>query len=206
MSADSTAFYRDLLYSQSDLSHKQILLEATDFTAINNLLPKPSDALQDMLKPHLMQLRSVDHLLVPNITIHETLDRLFPLPDTRVSLVHPLKLTIKQLQKKKIDRVLLIGSKYTMQPGYISNAMLAAGITCQYPEPPDIDQIDRYRRSIYNREDTPAMSRVFMNLLESYSQDLTVILACTEFSMVYDGSKENIMDMARVQVESLKTQ
>lgn len=204
MSTDSTEFYRNLLGQHTDLSLTELVIHTTDFEVINNLLPGPSDALKDILIRHLLQLKNMDHLLVPNITIHETLDIIFPLPDTQVSLVHPVKLTINNLRLKQIDQVILVGSKYTMQPGYISNAMLAVGITCHYPASQDVNLIDGYRRSIYNRTATPAMIHDFMTLLENYSQNMTVVLACTEFSMVYDGSIKNIIDMARVQINSLR--
>lgn len=89
----------------------------SNFDEINNLLPNTSSKLDKIVKDYIDELIEMDikAVLVPNITLHETIDRLqFEIP-----LIHPFYSTLKELKKTEIKKVILFGTIHTMKSTYL---------------------------------------------------------------------------------------
>jgi len=202
MSEDSTSFYINEWYKITGRTIDSIPVFTTDFEAINNLLPAPSKSLKEILKSHLKKISNIDTLIIPNITIHETIDEIFQLEDFGFEIVHPVQLIIQRLKALNIKEVMLFGSSYTMQNGYVSNKFEQNQIAVFFPDKEDLAFIDNCRKAIYQRKSTNETIKRFNKTLKTYAIKTTVVMACTELSMAYQAVVENVFDMVRIQVDS----
>ncbi|MCT4580372.1 MAG: hypothetical protein N4A35_03060 [Flavobacteriales bacterium] len=198
MSEDSTQLYLKLAREQK----VNLPVFPTDFERLNNLLPRPSEELKQLLLLYLKPIKNITHLLVPNITIHETLDELFTTTELPFSLLHPVQLTIKALQIETIHEVVIFGSSYTMQEGYLTNALKEHKIHCTFPDPKEKEFIDNCRKLIYQRKASASIIKRLNKLMNKYAAYTTVVIACTELSIVLDHQNTKVFDMARIQVQA----
>lgn len=169
-----------------------------DFNAINNLLPNTSKALDTIVKDNLNKLQDlqIDTIVVPNITLHETIDRL----NIKTNLIHPIEETVSRVKENKHTNVTIFGTLYTMQSNYITSKFTAQNITVLQALKEDMQQIDDLRMAVYNGKETEAQLVIFNKLINKYTKNGVVILACTELSVAYNIKNSLVYDMARIQI------
>ncbi|WP_026942742.1 aspartate/glutamate racemase family protein [Hellea balneolensis] len=167
-----------------------------DFSEVNNFLPNKFDSLKPVLRPYFETINS-EIIVVPNITLHETLDQL-AIPN----LIHPVRETIRELQASKHSDIFLLGSKYSMQAPYISTLMHFSGIHVQVPSLADQDKIDNLRQKIYTGRETNDDIQFYKNYIKTHSLKHPVVVACTELSIPLDSRNKAIYDMARIQISA----
>ena len=99
----STNFYTKQLSVNYDPKTRNdgmpfLKLAPTNFNEINDLLPVPSKKLDRIIKRYLYELISlnVDLILIPNITLHETIDRL----KLKIKMVHPVHSIVHKIKKE----------------------------------------------------------------------------------------------------------
>ncbi len=174
------------------------ILEETDFEAINKLLPYPSRQLDSLIYEHLkaLKIKGVEAILIPNITLHETVDRL----DIQTPIVHPVHLTIAELKKHNADKICLFGSLYTMQSEYIRDPFQTNNIETTLPSSEDMQTIDDYRKIVYNGTENLKSRQEYQNILAKYLLQHPVVIACTELSMASDNGNPLVFDMAEIQI------
>ncbi len=202
----ASEFYIDELKNKSQIrsnSSIPLKIQATDFDQINNLLPTPSEELEVIMKNYIDDLsnRDVSVIIIPNITLHETVDKLSIEP----LIIHPVHLTIRELKKHNQSQVVLFGSNYTMKSDYIALYFENQGISVSVPSSEDMNHIDTLRKNFYQGIHTSEMQDNFQFLIDKYKRQYPVVLACTELS--FHNSKENtrVYDMSRLQIaEALK--
>ncbi|MBK0368385.1 aspartate/glutamate racemase family protein [Flavobacterium agrisoli] len=172
----------------------------TNFDTINNLLPEPSEKLKKIVRENLLKLQNmqIDSILVPNITLHQIIDSITLLP----KIIHPVSLTIQKLQEKGITKVILFGSAYTMESKYIKESFQKEHLEIVLPSEEDRLFIDYVRKEIYAETESHELLRKYNNIIEKYSTDYAVVLACTELSIVWNGKNSSVFDMARIQMEA----
>jgi len=202
MSEDSNNFYLNKWTETYKMKLDSILIVETDFEAINNLLPYPSDELKTILKHSLKQLTKVTHFFIPNITIHQTIDEIFQTEKMEVQIIHPITLTLKKIDEKNIKEVMVFGSAYTMEKGYLSKQFEQQGISVSFPNKADHLFIDACRKAIYNRKATDEMLNQFNKILTNYAKKITIILACTELSIANKIFNAQVYDVATIQLQS----
>ncbi|APY12325.1 hypothetical protein BWZ22_14320 [Seonamhaeicola sp. S2-3] len=200
----STAFYLQALNQEYNTkfggySTCPLVLYNTNFHAINTLLPKPSKALETVLQPVFKSIQSfqASHVLIPNITLHETIDGLL-IPE---QIIHPIHLTINAIKAKQLKKVVVFGSIYTMTSHYIKDAFNAHNIDVILPDASEMHLIDSVRQAVYNHTETKTLMDSYYKLCRTYALKHTIILACTELSIL--KAKNNaIIDMAQLQIEN----
>ncbi|QRM90261.1 hypothetical protein FG167_13785 [Lacinutrix sp. WUR7] len=200
----STLFYLselNRLYNQAKGGYSTcpFVLLNTDFNAINVLLPNPSEELDAVLKTYISEIETynLQQILIPNITLHETIDRLHIAKD----VLHPVNLSIKKIKANNWNKVVLFGSLFSMHASYIKNQLLANGIEVALPTQEDMEFIDDVRKQIYNETETTELIEKYHSLINSYSTNNPVIISCTELSILKPKGNNNVLDMADVQIE-----
>ncbi|MFQ3240300.1 MAG: aspartate racemase [Olleya marilimosa] len=170
-----------------------------DFNTINNLLPNTSTELDIIVKSCIKTLEElqIDAILIPNITLHETIDRL----NISTKIIHPITKTITKLLKNKHAKVTLFGTRHTMQSDYIKSKFEAENIMVLQPNVKEMSQIDNLRISVYNNQQTQEQLMIFNNLLKKYTTNGVVVLACTELSVIHNSKNKLVYDMAQIQLE-----
>jgi aspartate racemase len=200
----STSFYlselnRRFQEQKCGYSTCPLWLLNTDFNSINALLPNPSEALGAVVNGYFKTLEQVDvsHVLVPNITLHETIDRLI----ISKKIWHPIHLAVSKIKENGWGKVVLFGSLFSMSSEYISHQFTAQGIDVIYPSEEDMQFIDRVRTHIYNHTETDELIEKYHVIIERYTAKSPVILACTELSILKPKGNHLLLDMADLQIE-----
>ncbi|MDX1270486.1 aspartate/glutamate racemase family protein [Bizionia paragorgiae] len=196
INALNTAFNRQ----EKGYSTFPLIVYNTNFNTINSYLPNKFDDLIPILSEVLSQIEllPISKLLIPNITLHEAIDRL-SLP---VQLIHPLVLCRQILKEKQTTSVVVFGTHYTMTSPYISNYFSVEGIQVLSPLEKHRLFIERFRQKVYSKTETEADKISYYQLLKCYSAKSTVILACTELSvMQISNDLPQVIDLADLQIE-----
>lgn len=201
----STLFYiKELnrLYhkKKSGYSTCPFTLWNANFDALNNLLPLPSNKLTELTKNYLaeLQLLQVDAILIPNITLHETVDKLSSIP----KIIHPVDLTIAKLKKEGFKVIILLGSLYTMESNYLKTAFSNEGIAVVLPAAEERLVIESVRKQIYWETESKELLKEYDNIIKKYSEMYAVVLACTELSVGWNTDNRNVFDMSQIQIEA----
>lgn len=171
-----------------------------NFDAINNLLPTPSKQLENLVQKALNELidLKVDVILVPNITLHETIDQL----NLKVEIIHPLRLTLQELQKKNCQKIVLIASYHSMNSDYIKSYFTKNGVEVILPIEDEMLFIDTVRKEVYADKTSIGTLDKYNSLIEKIAQDKVVVIGCTELSLAYKKDLElEIYDMSRIQIQ-----
>lgn len=200
----STIFYIDELNKRFNTLYKgystcPFILYNTNFEDINPYLPKDFTVLEPILSIYIMNIKElgINYLLIPNITLHETIDRIY----TDISIVHPVQLTIDKLIEKEKTEAVIFGSIYTMQSAYLKNVFLKRSILLIEPSEQHKKFIDYIRRQIYYEQESRKDLEEYRRLLNLYAKDHTLIIGCTELSIYTLPIQNNIYDMAVFQIE-----
>ncbi|MBF4485846.1 aspartate/glutamate racemase family protein [Flavobacterium sp. CSZ] len=171
-----------------------------NFDVLNNLLPQPSKKLTVLVDNYLAELQplQVDAILIPNITLHETIDKLSIIP----KIIHPVHLTIAKLKGDGFNEIVLMGSLHTMESNYLKAAFNKQSIAVVLPNAEERLVIDDVRKHIYWETESEELLKEFANVIKKYSTNYAVVLACTELSVAWDTLGVNVFDMSRIQIET----
>lgn len=174
----------------------------TNFNDINPFLPNQFIHLKQSLLAYLKEIHTlkIDSLLIPNITLHETIDMLDLDGVQKTLIIHPIASTIELLKERGQKSVVLFGSLHSMKTSYISSQLHNHDIQTSLPSEEEMKFIDELRHKIFfNKESLEEVSR-YKNLVNSYTRSKAVIIACTELSIVSLETNSNVFDMARIQI------
>jgi len=203
LGSQSTTFYiseLNGLYQEKKggFSTCPFVLLNTNFDEINALLPDVSNKLKTIVESYIRQIEKykADYILVPNITLHQTIDSISFSP----KIIHPLQLCIDNLKQDNKDKIILFGTKYTMNSAYVLDCFLQQHIAVEIPEKQDFNFIENFRNKVYNKEETPDLINQYQLILNQYAHQNPVVLACTELS-IYNKTNKNVYDMVRIQIE-----
>ncbi|RFC55637.1 aspartate/glutamate racemase family protein [Brumimicrobium aurantiacum] len=201
----STLYYieqlnKSYLQKQGGYSTFPFKMLNTNFNTINTLLPNTSSALDQIVAEYIEELEqlNINAILVPNITLHETLDRL----EIQLPIHHPVRLTRQKVAEEKCKEAVVFGSYYTMDSDYLRSAFKTANIILVPPSASDAEFIDLVRRKVYQQEESPEMIQQFNEMVNQYADKHAVIIACTELSVALRVKHKHIFDMAAIQIES----
>ena len=200
----STLFYLNELNKQYQAIHKgystcPFVLYNTNFNLLNPFLPDNFERLEPQLAAHLKALTAlqINYLLIPNITLHQTFDRLKP----NITIAHPIHLTAKKLVENKQNKAVVFGSAYTMQATYLKDGLAPHGIELIQATSAEAEFINTFRTKVYATTETVKDVAQFNRLKQKYAADTPVLIACTELSIYSTEAEANIYDMALIQIE-----
>lgn len=171
-----------------------------DFDTVNNLLPETSEELESLVKEYFIELQklNVDAVLIPNITLHQTVDKLSGLP----KIIHPVNLTVAKLKEQGRAEIVLFGSLYMMESDYLKAAFSESLITIFLPSETDRIIIEAVRKQIYWETETEELLNEYAAIIEKYTASYAVVLACTELSVAWNTANSRVFDMSRIQLEN----
>lgn len=204
LGSQTTAFYlkelnRVFNEQKGGYSTCPLLLFNLNFDAINSLLPHVSEELSGIVQTSIADVENnhVEHLLIPNITLHETIDQL----KINTSILHPIDLCISKIKKEGWKQVVLFGSMHSMNSDYIRSHFKENDIKTVLPTEEDMLFLDQLRKNVYNAEQTEKQLNEYYLLVKKYAAQNPVVVACTELSIVKPNHKK-LVDMAQLQIEA----
>lgn len=176
------------------------LLVNTNFDAINSLLPNVSEELKSLTLEAIQEIEklNIDSILVPNITLHETIDQLA----VQKNILHPVHLTVSKIKEQKFSKIVLMGSEYTMNSDYIHTIFNSNGIEIEIPTAEDILYIDAYRKQVYANTASNKHIENYHKIIEKYTAKNPVVLACTELSIFKPKDNNKLLDMLAIQISA----
>jgi aspartate racemase len=198
LAKDSSEFY---LRKLVELGFHDVQVISTDFSLINAQLPMNFGFLEDLITPYLRQAEQlgITRLIVPNITLHETIDQLGT--SHKFQLMHPVFMGIHALKKQAIDEVFLFGSLHTMKGNYVKDHFKASGINTLIPLAEDMLYVDKIRRKVFDGTVKYSELEKYIELINTYSHKSPIVLACTELSIIQPLAKRNdVFDLATIQM------
>ena len=202
----STLFYIDELNKKFNTLFKgystcPFILYNIDFEKINPFLPNQFNKLIPLLSLYMNNIKElgISFLLIPNITLHETIDKIY----TGLDIAHPVQLTIDKLIEHKHTEAVIFGSLYTMQSNYFKNAFLQKKVLLIEPKEEHKKFIDYIRKQTYYERETEKELEEYRRLLVLYSKEHPVVIACTELSIFSSSMRLNLFDMASFQIEKV---
>ena len=187
----TTNFYQKVL----DDSGFKYTTHKWDFKTINEFLPNQFKRIIELVKKELLTTPP-NKLIIPNITLHETLDKL------NLNLIHPLERLVNHLKNNNLNQATLFATKYTMEHNYVSKYLSNHGIEIHIPSALDREVIDALRLNIYSKGTSKESEEVLSKQILTYTQlNRPVVLACTELSVVYNElSIANTLDLSKIQL------
>ena len=204
LGAVSTAFYLKEIHStyqklNEEFSTCPLFLYQIDFQDINSFLPDQFPILIPKIKAYLKDISAlgITKLLIPNITLHETLDQI----EIPFEICHPVDLTLKYLRENTISEVFLFGTFYTMNSNYLKKKFSEKEITLLKPTESDQIWIDNFRKRVYQEETDLEEIDYFQKLIQNYSILNPVVIACTELSIFSPKENPSCVDMMDLQIE-----
>ncbi|SFI28944.1 aspartate/glutamate racemase family protein [Halpernia frigidisoli] len=204
LGAFSTQYYLGEIQRKFKVRNKEFstcpyLLYQIDFQEINPFLPNQFAVLKPKIESVLNEILSlgISELLVPNITLHETLDKI----ESPLKLFHPVKLTIDYLVKNKISKITLFGTLYTMNSDYLKEKFSENNIELILPSEEHQIWLDNFRKKVFDQIQTQIEIETYQNLIIEYSVQNPVVIACTELSVFALKNDSKCIDMADLQIE-----
>lgn len=199
----STNYYLQRIHQKykdnnQEFSTCPLLLYQIDFQELNPFLPNDFKVIKPKLQHYLREVQNlgISKILIPNITLHETLDQI----KSSVKICHAVDLTLKFLKENNMSSITLFGTNYTMNSAYIQGKFKLENIAIVLPQKEDQLWIDDFRKAVYTTSATPSQQLEFHNLIQKYGQENPVVLACTELS-VFSLKEESVcVDMAELQI------
>ena len=151
------------------------------------------------MRKYLLELQelNVDAILIPNITLHETIDKLVD----NQKIIHPVHLTAEMIKEQGVKEIVLFGSLYMMESDYLKTAF-NENIRVILPSKEERLFIDTVRKHIYWEIETKELIKKYTDLIEKYTTNYGVVLACTELSVGWGGANNKVFDMSRIQIEN----
>jgi aspartate racemase len=147
-----------------------------------------------------------DCWMIANNTLHKFYDEIRgELPDAP-PMFHAIDLVRGQLMADGVRRVLLLGTRFTMEQGYYAGPLRAAGIEVVIPKEADRAHIEAVQRRLAHGEVDPGFAPYFGDLIGGYADAgcEAVVAACTELPLVItpELSAIALIDPLRLQCEA----
>ncbi len=168
---------RIILYSINYHPIKSLYEDSNGWEEIPDLLRNELKTLDDM-KP--------DCILICNNMLHKAYDILAGQGlALGAQVIHCAVETARKAQALDYKRLLLLGTKFTMEDGFYADRLRFFGMEVNTPSPEDRDSIQRILSQVSSgQEITPDMRKTILDILSMYKDNDAVILGGTELSLL----------------------
>ncbi len=171
-----------------------------DFAKINPYLPDQYESLAQPLQAGLDQLwdMDVDHIIIPNITLHNSLSYISTGFD-KDKILHIWKNSLDRI--KSNDKIVIVATQYTMDYDPLKSYIPYQRKRLTEPIEKEVEAI---RKTIYRDPDYQEAITSFHEIIRSFHSE-TVLLACTELSIAYQRigmDYPNVIDLVEQQIQS----
>ncbi|STA74051.1 aspartate racemase [Campylobacter lari] len=205
MSYESTLSYYEIINKLTNeklgkLHNAKIVLTSVDFEEIEECQRKNDwQKASEILTQHalLLQKCGVDFILICTNTMHKCYENIQK--NIQIPILHIAKAMLLELQEQKIDKVLLLGTKYTMQEDFYKQLLINSKIDVFIPKSNDILKLNdiifnELCKGIINKDSKKYLD----DLIAQFPQVQGVILGCTELGLIVKESSKKLFDSAYI--------
>lgn len=166
----------------------RIALYSIDYHAILSAYSTERDAIPALLRAEIDTLLSFrpDCWMIACNTLHATYDRIAPDLTHAPPFFHAVELVRHELVTRRAGKVLLLGTRFTMEDGYFADPLRQAGIDVEIPALAERERIDTIQPRLAAGEILPDFATYFSDLITLHAAKgcKAVILGCTELPLV----------------------
>lgn len=175
----------------------RIILYSIDYHAIKSRYTAPGgwEEIPDLLGEELKALDRMgpDCILICNNTLHKAYDLL---ADKGIPLgahvVHIVVATAREAQARGYKRLLLMGTKFTMEDGFFAKRLKFFGLDVDIPSEKDRIAIQEMQTAISAGQTDPSFRGRFKEMLSQYKGYDGLVLGCTELPLVITEEETSI--------------
>jgi aspartate racemase len=170
----------------------ELILLSIDFHALKSLFHDGWDEIPRLLRRELDRLARLgpDCILICNNTMHKALDLLQDLPP--IPIFHIVDLTAAHAAERGLRRLLLLGTKFTMEDGYFHRYLEKYGLEVVVPTPSDRDAVQAAQSELVRGTVRDSHRDYLRGLIRSFPDVDGVILGCTELPLAVDPAEHTI--------------
>ena len=213
MSWESTVSYYQIVNQVikkelGGLHSAKLLLYSVDFQEIADFQEKGEwEKSGDLLAKAALKLENAgaDFIVICTNTMHKVAPEV--VARIKVPLIHIAEATAEALIEKGIQKVALLGTKYTMKEDFYKNKIEDAGIKVLVPEEEDINIVNTtiYEElclGIISEKSKREFLRIIAKLKEDGAQG--VILGCTEIGLLIKAEDTDLPVFDTTYIHALK--
>ncbi len=186
----------------------KILLSSVDFGVFVDLKNKGDWDTQGKLlaqEAAALERAGADFIILATNTMHKMADQIA----TAISIpfVHIADATADNILQQKIDKIGLLGTKYTMEQDFYKGCLKAKGIDTVVPDEAGREKVsaiiyDELCHGIVNETSREVYRNVIQSLIKDGAEG--IILGCTEITMLVDQEDSTVplFDTTRIHVDA----
>jgi aspartate racemase len=185
----------------------KLLLWNIDYHAIKSRYHDGWDEIPALLKKEIINFSHTnpDCLLICNNTLHEAYDIIAEDLSLSFPSFHIVHCVAEEAKEKKLTKLLLLGTKYTMEHGYYYSKLEDHGLDIVIPSESHRKEIQTIQSSIargntVNRE----QKNKFQKILENYTQIEAIVTACTELPLIVTEDITDILILDPTEIQCQK--
>ena len=162
-----------------------LMLYSIDYHDIKSSYAGGWDRIPALLKREINTLLTspCDCLILGNNTLHKAFDIIAPELALKIPFFHAVDLVGQFALEKRMKRLLLLGTKFTMEDGFFSRKLETLGLEITIPKKEDRDRIQAIQTELAQNIVRPEFIDYFRHLLATFPNQDAVILACTELPL-----------------------
>ncbi len=193
MTPESTILYyrilNDLCLNKFGDSHScKLIINSVDFGVISKLQKEGRwDLLNDIMADAAISLENAgaNYILICANTMHLTIDAVRKA--VSIPVIHIAEATAKQVKNEKLQKVALLGTKYTMENDFFIDILKSNNIETIIPEEDDRQIIhdviyDELSKGILNLDSKNSYLKIIQKLIDKGAEG--IILGCTEIPLL----------------------
>jgi aspartate racemase len=163
-----------------------LLLRSIDYHEIKQRYYERWNEIPALLEQEINAFTALgpDCLIICNNTLHKAFDAIEGRLALKIPVFHVVKVTGEFAQLQKLRRLLLLGTKYTMEDGFFHKGLEQFGLSVETPLEEDRIRIQHIQSQLARGIMTEEFRFFFATLIEKYSGSIdAVVLACTELPL-----------------------
>ena len=127
-----------------------------------------------------------DGVIICNNTLHKAFDMIKNEMQIPVPVFHVIDLTKTYILENNWKRVLLLGTKFTMEDDFFKQPLIDAGIQIEIPDLQERIEIQAIQSELAKGIITKEYEEYFQKLTDKYADFDAFILACTELPLAFE--------------------
>lgn len=166
----------------------RIALYSIDYAAIRGCYSSNWSRIPALLleEIHTLLRFKPDCWMIANNTLHKVYADIAGQLPAEPPMMHAIELVRDHLVARHYRRVLLLGTRFTMEDGYYRDPLQRAGINVTIPDETDRERIGAIQARLADGDTDPAFPAYFSDLLSRAAAEgcEAVIAGCTELPLV----------------------
>ncbi len=167
-----------------------LLLRSIDYHDIKSRYHDGWDEIPFLLGEALkdLDLRGPDCIVICNNTLHKAYDLIAPNLNLKSPIIHIVETVGRVAFSNGFKRLLLLGTKFTMEDGFYVSHLKKFGCDVIVPKLHKRDEIQKIQTQLAFGHMEESYRNYFKNLLACYKDVDAVILGCTELPLAIGNS------------------